>query len=67
MAGTRAGGLKAARTNKRLYGPDFYNEVGRMGGKKSTGGGFTNNPELAKRAGRLGGTISRRRKAVRID
>ena len=34
MAGTKAGGLKAARTNKEKYGDDFYREMGRKGGQK---------------------------------
>ena len=60
MAGTIIGGKKAAKTNKQRYGEDFYHEIGRMGGLKSTGGGFAADPELARRAGRLGGLRSRR-------
>ncbi len=63
MAGTRDGGTKAAKTNKQRYGAEFYQAIGSMGGKKSTGGGFAKDPELARRAGRLGGLRSRRRKA----
>ena len=33
MAGTKVGGQKAATTNKRKYGSDFYSEIGRMGGR----------------------------------
>lgn len=33
MAGTKAGGLKAAATNKAKYGEGFYARIGRMGGK----------------------------------
>jgi general stress protein YciG len=54
MAGTRAGGTKAARTNKLRY---------RAGGRKSRGGGFAKNPDLARMAGRKGGLMSRRRKS----
>lgn len=54
------GGKKAARTNKKLYGPDFYERIGSMGGKKSRGGGFAANPELARIAGAKGGRISRK-------
>lgn len=63
MAGTKAGGLKAAATNIERYGKDFYKEMGRKGGKNGTTGGFAANPELAKIAGRKGGLVSRRGKA----
>ena len=55
MASTRAGGLKAAVTNKKLYGEDFYKRIGKAGGSKSTGGGFAANPGLASIVGKLGG------------
>ena len=51
MAGTKAGGRKAASTNKTKYGKDFYAEIGRKGGKNGHTGGFAANPELAKIAG----------------
>lgn len=60
MAGTRAGGLKAAATNKARHGKNFYSVLGRKGGKKSRGGGFSRNSELARTAGRKGGLMSRR-------
>jgi general stress protein YciG len=60
MSGTRAGGLKAAATNKSRYKADFYQKIGAMGGAKSRGGGFAQNRELAREAGRLGGKVSRR-------
>lgn len=60
MAGTKAGGRKAAITNKMKYGPDFYQEIGRKGGRNGHLGGFAANPELAKIAGAKGGRISRR-------
>ena len=63
MAGTKAGGLKAAATNIERHGKDFYKEVGRKGGIAGNTGGFAANPELAKIAGRKGGLISRRGKA----
>lgn len=62
MTGNRQGGLKAAKTNKQRYGMDFYERIGRIGGKKSTGGGFAKNPELAKIAGRKGGKASQRKR-----
>lgn len=60
MAGTKAGGLKAAATNKEKYGKEFYARIGALGGAKSTTGGFAANRELARIAGRLGGKISKR-------
>lgn len=60
MAGTRAGGLKAAKTNKIKNGPDFYSRIGRKGGKNGHTGGFASNPGLARIAGRKGGLKSRR-------
>ena len=60
MAGTKAGGRKAASTNKTKYGKDFYAEIGRKGGKNGHTGGFASNPDLAKIAGRKGGLKSRR-------
>lgn len=62
MAGTKKGGVKAAETNKERYGSDFYKKIGKVGGQKSTTGGFAANPELAREAGRKGGKKSRRRK-----
>jgi general stress protein YciG len=63
MAGTKAGGIKAAATNKQRYGAQFYESIGRNGGKISRGGGFAADPKLAREAGRKGGKASRRRKA----
>lgn len=60
MSGTKAGGLKAAATNKALYGDDWYSKIGREGGKKGRTGGFFVNRELARIAGQKGGRISRR-------
>ena len=57
MAGTKAGGMKAAATNKARHGSD-------KGGKNGHTGGFAANRELARIAGAKGGRISRRRKTV---
>ena len=65
MAGTKAGGTKAASTNKSKYGKDFYAKIGAIGGKKGTTGGFAANRELARKAGAKGGRISRRTKSVK--
>lgn len=64
MAGTREGGAKAAKTNKKRYGKEFYAQIGAMGGKKGKTGGFYANRDLAREAGRKGGKISRRRKTA---
>ena len=63
MAGTKAGGLAAAATNKKKYGEDFYAKIGAKGGKLGKTGGFYANRELAREAGAKGGKISRRSKA----
>jgi general stress protein YciG len=60
MAGTKAGGEKAAATNKQRYGLSFYRVIGRKGGATSRGGGFAVNRELAREAGAKGGKASRR-------
>lgn len=68
MAGTKAGGAKAAATNIK-NDPDFYRKIGAIGGKISTTGGFASlkvgadgltGLERAKVAGTVGGRISRR-------
>lgn len=63
MAGTSAGGRKAAAKNKELYGEDFYAKIGKKGGRVGTTGGFAADRELARAAGRKGGLKSRRGKA----
>ena len=60
MSGTKIGGKKAALTNKERHGDNFYREIGRKGGINGHTGGFFANPELARIAGKKGGTISRR-------
>lgn len=61
MPGTLEGGRKAARTNKKQFGKNFYKIIGSKGGqKKGAKKGFAANPELAKIAGAKGGRISRR-------
>jgi general stress protein YciG len=64
MAGTKAGGLAAAKTNKTKYGTDFYAKIGAKGGQNGRTGGFFANRELAREAGRKGGRISRRPKTA---
>lgn len=66
MAGTKAGGVKAAAANKAKHGADFYARIGAKGGKNGRTGGFAANPELARIAGAKGGRISRRKKVVEL-
>ena len=67
MSGTKAGGLKAAETNKKLHGPDFYARIGAKGGRNGHTGGFAANPMLARIAGTKGGLKSKRGKAKKDD
>ena len=64
MAGTKAGGMKAAQTNKTRHGSDFYAKIGAKGGTMGHTGGFAANRELARLAGAKGGRISRRGKST---
>jgi len=66
MAGTKAGGKKAAEKNL-AKNPNFYAEIGRKGGKNGHTGGFAANPELARIAGAKGGRISRRRGSKKAE
>ena len=65
MAGTVDGGKRAALTNNKKYGKDFYGKIGAIGGRKGRNGGFFANRELARIAGAKGGRISRRNKRQR--
>lgn len=60
MAGTTEGGKAAAKRNKELYGEGYYATIGAIGGKRGHTGGFFANRELASKAGRKGGVISRK-------
>jgi|SRR6478672_10481297 len=61
MAGVPGGGLKASKKMYKLYGKDYYQRIGQMGGSKRGRKGFALNRELASAAGRVGGTVSRRK------
>jgi general stress protein YciG len=63
MAGTKAGGQKAAAKNL-AKDPSFYAKIGAKGGRNGHTGGFAANPDLARLAGAKGGRISRRRKTA---
>ena len=69
MTGTIQGGKRAAETNRKIHGEDFYARIGKKGGQKSTHGGFASlkpgrdgltGPERAKLVGSVGGFKSRR-------
>ncbi len=64
MSGTKAGGLKAAKTNKKRYGKDFYKNNGAKGGKATGLKGFALNRELARTAGKKGGAMSKRSSVI---
>lgn len=70
MTGTRAGGLKTAAKNL-ANNPNFYSEIGKIGGSRPSTGGFASNltcdcdaytheHHYARCAGRKGGRKSRR-------
>lgn len=62
MSGTVAGGKRAAQTNIRKFGDDYYRNIGRRGGRaKSSLKGFGTNRLLAKVAGSIGGKNSARK------
>lgn len=63
MAGTVAGGKKAAAKNL-ASDPNFYAKIGAKGGRNGRTGGFAANPELARLAGAKGGRISKRKKVT---
>lgn len=60
MSGTIAGGKRAATTNKKRHGKDFYEKIGALGGKLGHTGGFYADRQKAKTAGKIGGLKSRR-------
>lgn len=61
MPGTREGGLKAAKTNMKRQGKDFYSRIGRIGGQNGNTGGFAAmSHEKRVEAGRKGGRRSSR-------
>lgn len=66
MVGTKAGGVKAAKTNYERHGKDFYRNIGAKGGRNGHTGGFAAmDSERVRECGRKGGLISRRGKAKR--
>ena len=67
MSGTKEGGRKAAETNKKRNGEDFFKRIGAIGGRNGHTGGFASSHELAVEAGRKGGRISKRGKAKKDE
>lgn len=68
MAGTRAGGLAARDTNLKKN-PNFYKDIGKIGGLKGTGHDFGHGKldpsEMGKKGGSTGWTAERRQKQSR--
>lgn len=63
MSGTAIGGKRAAETNKKKHGEDFYARIGAIGGMNGHTGGFAYGEEgraLARRVGVIGGRKSKR-------
>ncbi len=58
--GTKEGGIKMVATIRVKYGEDYWKKIGAIGGKLGTTGGFWADRQLASRAGRIGGKISKR-------
>lgn len=68
MSGTYEGGKKAAETNK-ANDPDFYKKIGQKGGSVNHRAtrAFVLDKSLARRAGAIGGSVSRRKKGDKMD
>jgi general stress protein YciG len=63
MSGNSKGGHLAAKRNIERHGADFYAKIGAKGGRAKVAKGFAVNRDLARSAGALGGTRSRRGKS----
>lgn len=69
MGGTTIGGQHSRDKLKLLYGEDYYQKIGKIGGTKSRGGGFGEGEigrERAKIFGAKGGRISKRKPRVAL-
>ena len=61
MSGTVAGGMKAREIFYEKYGRDYFKNIGRKGGEVCNPyKGYGSSQERAKRAGSIGGKISKR-------
>lgn len=56
----KTGGSKVRQTIEERYGKDYWRKIGSKGGKATGMKGFALNPELARIAGKKGGTKSTR-------
>lgn len=63
ISGTKEGALKV-KAKLLAKDPNHYAKIGRVGGIRSTTGGFYADHELARRAGAIGGRISKRKPKV---
>ena len=59
MSGTIEGGKRAAKTNLKRYGKNFYKEIGAEGGRNGHTGGFAFG-DNGKKYGQIGGRRSRK-------
>lgn len=70
MAGTKEGGKRASKTNLARHGLDYYRRIAYLAQESYLSKpkserkprGFAAHPDLAKKAGALGGSISKRTK-----
>lgn len=60
MVTDKAGESKIRKTIEARYGKDYWRKIGSKGGKATGMKGFALNPELARIAGKKGGTKSTR-------
>ena len=61
MSGTVAGGIKTREIFYEKYGRDYFKNIGRKGGEVCNPyKGFGSSQERAKRAGSIGGKLSKR-------
>jgi len=69
MSGSKEGGKKASETLKKLYGEDYYQRIGQMGGLNGTTGGFASDKvgedgltgrQRARLAGIKGGKVTKK-------
>ena len=75
MSGTVKGGIKAAKTNIKKYGKDYYRNIAKKASHPGTGGFASNKVgrdgltglQRAKIAGAKGGHISKRKPATHED
>jgi uncharacterized protein len=76
MSGSQIGGQKASKTNRKIYGEDFYKQIGALGGRRGRTGGFASDKvgedgltgrERAAVVGAKGGRIGKRTKKKKVE